>query len=135
MAAKSEFDIGSFVGQHFGTRGSRMITKFIVDQDGFLYLRAATQNIPDTVTMLMAGKPFEVGNTARRDHDDIRLQRCHGVVIGMDRASYIDIQETDFFGEPVCHPANFAAPTGRCRQRNLSTEAIKRLEKSNVVTA
>ena len=78
MAAKREFDCGSFIGQHFGARGSCMITEFIVDQNGCFNFRAATQNVPDTVAMLMTLEPFEIGKTTCCDPRELRIQPREG---------------------------------------------------------
>ena len=73
MTTKSKFDIGTLIGLHLGAGGSRMIAELVVEKYRLFNYRVVTQNIPDTVAMLMAGKPFEVGNATRCDYNDIRV--------------------------------------------------------------
>ena len=111
-----------------------MITKFIIDQNAFFDFCATTQYIPDTVTVLMAVKPFKVGNAPCCYHDDIRVQPRYGVIVGINRVSDIDAKMVYFSTKPVCNAADFFAPTCCCCQGNLSTETIKRLKKNNLMT-
>ncbi len=84
MSAKSEFDVSTFVGQYFGTRSACMITEFVIEKNRLPDFLAATQNIPDTVTVLIALEPFKIGKDTRCDHDDIRVQPSYCVTIGSD---------------------------------------------------
>lgn len=135
MAAKCEFDVGTFVGQYFGAGRTRMIAEFIINKDGLLNFLATAQYVPDTVAVLVTVQPFKVGKTTGCDHYDIRVQVRNRVVIGAHRESYIHAMVLDFVCEPVCNAADFAAPTGRRRQGNLTAETVECLEKNDLMTA
>ncbi len=101
-----------------------MITKFVIEKNRPPDFRGATQNIPDTVTVLMPLEPFKIGTAACGDHNDVRIQAHYGVMIGVHRESHIHIKVVNLCTEPVRNPADFAAPTCCCCQDNLSTEAV-----------
>ena len=135
MAAKSEFDSGALVGQHFGAGSSCMVAEFVVEKNRFSDFRAATQNIPDTIAVFMTLQPFKVGEATCCDHDDVRVQIIYGIVLGAYRESDIHVVMTDFLAEPVRNPDDFAAPCGRCCQDDLPAEAVIRFEKNDFMTA
>ncbi len=134
MSSKGEFNPGAFIGQYFGAGGSCVVAQFIVEKNGLPDFRAATQDIPDTVTVFMACKPFKVGKPPRCDYNDIRIQVDNGFMFGIDRVSNIHTKLTDFFSEPVGNRQHVVAPFCLCRQNNLTAETVKCLEKNDLMT-